>query len=303
MSEKLKLRVAPFVVILVGCVIMALGMNLFLIPYKLAPGGVSGLATVLHHVSDGRLPVGMLMLAMNIPLFLLGWKSKGHGFMLRSLFGTIVLSLVIDLTAPYIDRMVNVWFVSLDVSMATPDYLLNALAGGLIMGIGLAFVLKEDATTGGTDMAAAILKKFVPGLSIGTFLLILDVLVVLFATIAFRSIKLGLYATVSLYIASKTIDAFLEGLNFAKTLMIISDRAQEIAVRIMNEIDRGVTGLKGVGMYSGKEKTVLLCVVKREEIAQVKQVVREFDPQAFVLLSDAREVLGEGFVPMEPHNQ
>lgn len=301
MRARLKHRIVPYVGILIGCVIMALGMNLFLIPYKLAPGGVSGLATVLHHVSQGRLPVGLLMLAMNIPLFLLGWKSKGHGFMLRSLFGTIVLSLVIDLTAPSIDRLVNVWFVSMDVTMATPDLLLNALAGGLIMGIGLAFVLKEDATTGGTDMAAAILRKFIPGLSIGTFLLFLDVVVVLFATVAFRSIKLGLYATVSLYVASKTIDAFLEGINFAKTLMIISDKAEMIAERLMHEIDRGVTGLKGVGMYSGKAKTVLMCVVKREEIPQVKHIVQECDPQAFVLLSDAREVLGEGFIPIEPH--
>ena len=300
MRERLKIRFAPFAVIFVGCVIMALGMNLFLIPYKLAPGGVSGLATVLHHVSDSRLPVGVLMLAMNIPLFLLGWRSKGRGFMLRSLFGTIILSLIIDLTAPYIDQLVNVWFVSMDVTMATPDLLLNALAGGLIMGVGLSLVLKEDATTGGTDMAASILRKFVPNLSIGTFLLILDVIVVLFATFAFRSIKLGLYATVSLYVASKTIDAFLEGINFAKTLMIISDKADAIAERLMNDINRGVTGLKGVGMYSGHAKTVLMCVVKREEIPRVKQLVQEIDPKAFVLMSDTREVLGEGFIPMGP---
>lgn len=301
MTERIKRRLAPYVVIFLGCALITFGMNLFLIPYKLAPGGVSGLATVLHYVSGGVFPVGLLMLAMNIPLFLLGWKSKGRGFMLRSLFGTIVLSLQIDLTAPFTNRLMNEWFIQLDVTMATPDLLLNALAGGLIMGIGLAFVLREDATTGGTDMAAAILRRFIPHLSIGTFLMVLDAMVVLFATFAFHSIKLGLYASVSLYVASKTIDAFLEGINYAKTLLIISDQSERIANRLMHEIGRGVTGLSGFGMYSGHQKTVLLCVVKREEIPQVKQVVRECDPLAFVLLSDTREVLGEGFVPFDPH--
>jgi len=301
MRDKLHQRIRPYLVIFFGCAVMTFGMNLFLIPYKLAPGGVSGLATVFHYLSGGRLPVGVLMLAMNIPLFILGWRTKGRGFMLRSLFGTIILSLQIDLTAPFMERMLKDWFVQLDVTMATPDLLLNALAGGLIMGIGLAVVLREDATTGGTDMAAAILRRFIPHFSIGTFLLALDAIVVLFATFAFHSIKLGLYASVSLYVASKTIDAFLEGINFAKTLMIISDKSDEIAQRLMKEIGRGVTGLHGIGMYSGHQKTVLMCVVKREEIPQVKLVVRECDPLAFVLLSDTREVLGEGFVPIDPH--
>ena len=300
MSDSMKLRLKPFVLIFFGCAIMTVGMNLFLIPYKLAPGGVSGLATVLYYVSGNRLPVGVLMLAMNVPLFILGWRTKGRGFMLRSLFGTIVLSLQIDLLAPFTDRLINVFFVQMDESMATPDLLLNALAGGLIMGIGLAIVLKEDATTGGTDMAAAIIRKFIPHLSIGTFLLFLDVMVVVFATFAFHSIKLGLYASVSLYVSSKTIDAFLEGVNFAKTLTIISDQSTRIADRLMNEIGRGVTGLHGKGMYSGTEKTVLMCVVKRDEIPQVIQLVRECDPLAFVLLNDTREVLGEGFVPIIP---
>ena len=301
MSAKVKQRFKPYLIIFFGCAVMTFGMNLFLIPYKLAPGGVSGLATVLHYLSGGVLPVGVLMLAMNIPLFLLGWRTKGRGFMLRSLFGTIVLSLQIDLSAPFMTHMLNEWFVKLDVTMATPDLLLNALAGGLIMGVGLALVLKEEATTGGTDMIAAIIRRFIPHISIGTFLLALDASVVLFATFAFHSIKLGLYASVSLFIASKTIDAFLEGINFAKTLMIISDKSDEIAQRLMNEIGRGVTGLNGRGMYSGNQKMVLMCVVKREEIPQVKMVVRECDPSAFVLLSDTREVLGEGFVPIDPH--
>lgn len=300
MSDTMKLRLKPFVLIFFGCAIMTVGMNLFLIPYKLAPGGVSGLATVLHYVSGNRLPVGILMLAMNVPLFILGWRTKGRGFMLRSLFGTIVLSLQIDLAAPFTDKLINVFFVQLDQSMATPDLLLNALAGGLILGIGLAIVLREDATTGGTDMAAAIIRKFIPHLSLGTFLLFLDVMVVLFATFAFHSIKLGLYASVSLYVSSKTIDAFLEGINFAKTLTIISDHSSLIADRLMNEIGRGVTGYHGKGMYSGQEKTILMCVVKRDEIHQVIQVVRECDPLAFVLLNDTREVLGEGFVPIIP---
>ena len=165
------------------------------------------------------------------------------------------------------------------------------------MGLGLGMVLKEEATTGGTDLAAALLKGF-PRRSIGELLLILDGCVILFATLVFRSVKLGLYASISLYISTKTIDTYIEGFHFAKSLMIISEKSQEISRRLMMDVDRGVTGLKGIGMYSGADKTVLLCVVKKQEMPKVKEIVKQCDPNAFVLLSDVREVLGEGFEPL-----
>jgi uncharacterized membrane-anchored protein YitT (DUF2179 family) len=298
MSKRFKEVFRPYLVITLGCLIMAVSMNLFLIPYKLAPGGVSGLSTVIFYVIGNAIPVGMLMLFFNVPLFLTGYKSKGRLFLVRSLYGAVVLSLLIDGTWPFFNKLIHEYLVRFDASMAVPDLLLNAVMGGLIMGFGLGIILKEDATTGGTDLAAAILKKFFPKFSVGQYLLFLDGCVLLFATIAFRSVKLGLYAALSLYISTKTVDAYLEGLNFAKSLLIISNRSEDIAQRLMHDVERGVTGLKGMGMYSRQDKTVLLCVVKREEISMVKEIVKDCDANAFVLLIDAREVLGEGFLPL-----
>jgi uncharacterized membrane-anchored protein YitT (DUF2179 family) len=288
----------PYVLIALGCLITAISMNVFLIPFKLAPGGVSGLSTVVYYILNGIIPVGILMLVFNIPLFLLGYKSKGRRFIIRSLFGAVTLSLMIDLTSPFFNWLITEYFINLDNEMANPDLLLYALMGGGIMGFGLAIVLKEDATTGGTDLLAAVLRKQFPKFSVGQYLLFMDGCVIVFATIAFKSVKLGLYASLSLYIASKSIDAYLEGMHFSKSLLIISERSEMIAQRLLNEVDRGVTGLKGIGMYSKKDKTVLLCVVKREEIPIVKGIVKDCDQSAFVLLIDVREVLGEGFTAL-----
>ncbi len=273
-------------------------MNLFLIPFKLAPGGVSGLSTVIYYLLDGMIPVGILMIILNVPLFLLGYKNKGRKFVLRSLYGAILLSVIIDLTSPFFHWLINEYFIYFDNSMAEPDLLLYSIIGGGVMGFGLAIVLKEDATTGGTDLMASVLKKLMPGFSLGQHLLFMDGFVIVFATIAFKSVKLGLYAALSLYIASKTIDAYLEGINFSKSLLIISEHSEMIAQRLLKEVDRGVTGLKGKGMYSKQDKTVLLCVVKREEIPVVKDIVKECDEKAFILMIDVREVLGEGFLPI-----
>jgi len=291
-------KIRSYLFIGLGRLVMTFALNIFLIPYKLAPGGISGLSTVLYYVLNKAVPVGFLMLMFNIPLFLGGFKSKGKWFVVRSLYGTILLSVLVDVTAPLSDMLINDYLVKFDSSMAVPDLLLNSLMGGVIMGFGLGMVLKEGATTGGTDLAASLLKKVFPRRSLGELLLILDGFVILFATIVFRSVKLGLYASIGLYISSKTIDAYIEGFHFAKSLMIISDRSEEIARRLLVDVDRGVTGLKGVGMYSRADKTVLLCVVKKQEITQVKEIVKECDPNAFVLLSDVREVLGEGFQPL-----
>jgi len=287
-----------YVLITLGCLITAVSFNVFLIPYRLAPGGVSGLSTVVYYIIGGTIPVGVLMLVFNIPLFLLGYKHKGKGFMIRSLYGAVMLSLMIDLTAPFLNWLTNEYFIALDNEMANPDLLLYALLGGGIMGFGLAIVLKEDATTGGTDMLAAVLKNLFPKFSVGQYLLFMDGCVIIFAIVAFKSVKLGLYASLSIYVASKSIDAYLEGMHFSKSLLIISENSEMIAQRLLTEVDRGVTGLKGIGMYSRKDKTVLLCVVKREEIPFVKQIVKECDKSAFVLLIDVREVLGEGFTAL-----
>lgn len=280
--------------IILGSAILALSMNIFLIPYRIAPGGVSGIATVIFYLSSERIPVGVAMLAMNIPLFLAGLKIRGRHFIIKSLAGAVLLSLFIDLTEPFLSNFVERFLTG---PQGPQDLLLFALAGGVTTGLGLGFVFKEEATTGGTDMAAALLNRVFPWIPVGKMLIILDGLVVLMAAIVFRSFQLGLYSVVALYVSAKTLDGFLEGINFSKSLMIISQHADTIAKSLMEKIDRGVTGLYGKGMYTGNSYTVLLCVVKKEEIHKVKNIVREIDPNAFVLLTDVREVLGEGFTP------
>ncbi|NLO41066.1 MAG: YitT family protein [Ruminiclostridium sp.] len=282
--------------IFLGSAILALSMNIFLVPHKIAPGGVSGVATVLFYLSGQKIPVGVAMLAMNVPLFLAGLKVRGKHFIIRSIIGAALLSVIIDITEPWASGFADILLTD-TASSGSHDLLLYALAGGVMTGLGLGFVFKEEATTGGTDMAAALLARVFPWIPVGKILIILDGLVVFMAAIVFKSFQLGLYSVVALFVSAKTLDGFLEGINFSKSLMIISMRADSIAKALMDRIDRGVTGLYGKGMYTGNSYTVLLCVVKKEEIHKVKNTVREIDPDAFVLLTDVREVFGEGFTP------
>jgi uncharacterized membrane-anchored protein YitT (DUF2179 family) len=282
--------------LLFGVAILGLAFNVFLIPYKIAPGGVSGLATVIYHVTNGKVPAGAAMLALNIPLFILGLKAKGRRFILRSFVGALFLSVFVDITAPLISDFAS-FFLVLPGSAVSHDLLLYSLAGGFVSGIGLGFVLSEEATTGGTDMGAVLLNKIFPWIQVGKILIILDGLVVLIAAIVFKSFNLGLYSVVSLFISARTMDGFLEGINFSKSLMIISRKTEEIADKLITEVNRGVTGIYGRGMYTKSPYIVLLCVVKKEEIHKVKNIVKQIDPSAFVLLTDVREVLGEGFTP------
>lgn len=281
--------------IIAGSIITAGAINIFLVPYKIAPGGVTGIATVVYYLSGNRFPVGVTMLILNIPLFLFGMRFIGGRFTIRTLFSTVFLSAVIDLTQPFTNYFTEHYLTQLDNLTANPDYLLYSIFGGFFMGAGLGLVFRSGATTGGTDLAARIVNHFVPQLTMGQILLIVDSSVILFAAISFNSFLLALYAILSLYISSKVIDAILEGVNFAKAVYIISDKSDEIAKLILVELDRGVTALKGTGMYTGADKQVLYCVLQRGQLPLLKLLVKKTDPSAFVILTDIREVLGEGF--------
>lgn len=280
--------------IIAGSLITAGAINVFLVPYKIAPGGVTGIATVIYYLSNERFPVGVTMLALNIPLFVIGMRFIGGRFIIRTLFSTVFLSLIIDLTEPFTRYFVKNYITKAEVS-SNPDLLLYSIFGGFFMGLGLGLVFRSGATTGGTDLAARIVNHFIPHLTMGQLLLIIDSSVILFAAISFNSFLLALYAILSLFISSKVIDAILEGVNFAKAVYIISDKPDEIAKLVMSELDRGITALKGVGMYTGNDKMVLYCVLNRGQLPMLKQLIIKTDPEAFVILTDVREVLGEGF--------
>jgi len=275
MTKKLR----SYTGITLGAVITAVALDMFLIPNKVAAGGVSGLATVLHHLFG--VPVGAAMLALNIPLFLASVKVLGAKFGVRTLYGAAILSLVIDLAAPFIPVL-------------THDLLLSSLYGGVLTGVGLGLVFRFGGTTAGTDLAAAIINKLTR-VSVGQSLLAVDFCVITFAGIAFASAELSLYALISLWLTSQIIDLVQEGPSSAKAFFIMSEFSEEVARRIIAEMNRGVTFFQGRGGYTGRSREVLFCVVSTGEVGQLKDLVTAIDPAAFVIVADAHEVMGEGF--------
>lgn len=263
--------------IILGCLLTALAFNFFFIPNQIAPGGVSGIGTVVFYRFG--VPVGVTMLLLNIPLFLLGLKQMGGGFGIRTLFATIVLSLMIDF---------------IKVPPLTQDLMLASIYGGVLMGTGLGIIFRMNATTGGTDLFARLVHRRLPFISVGWVLFIIDFFVVFSAGIVFGPTE-ALYAVVALAVSAKIIDLVQEGLNTAKAVIVISDAAPAISDRILSDMDRGVTLLHGQGAYTRREKEVILCVVSRMQIIRLKGIIQEIDPQAFVLVADVREVMGEGF--------
>jgi uncharacterized membrane-anchored protein YitT (DUF2179 family) len=275
---RLKALVYDYLVIALGSFIGSLGLTMFLIPNKVAAGGVSGLATVLHYLFG--LPVGWTMLAFNIPLFVAGVVFLGGGFGVKTLVGAILFSVFTEATKNF--------------PVLTHDLLLSTVYGGLILGAGLGLVFRVRGSTGGSDLAAMLINHFIPSVSIGRGILFVDFFVIALDGIAFNW-ELAMYSWIALYVSSKVIDLVQEGINYAKAVIIISDEAENISRKILSEMQRGVTFLGGKGGYTGRDKNVLLCVITRMELGRLKKIVQEADPRAFVIVHDVHEVLGEGF--------
>lgn len=270
-----------------GVILTAIALDAFLVPAKIAAGGLSGVATILYHLFQW--PVGLVMLVLNVPLFIWSILRLGWRYTVNSIFGTVALSVFVDLLVPYIPVL-------------TEDLLLASLYGGALMGIGLGLVFRFNSTTGGTELLAAILRTYV-GINIGQLLFVIDGLVVIWAGLVFRSAELAMYALITIFLASWIIDLVIEGFNSAKAFMIITKRADAISKAIIKELDRSATAWKAKGMYSGGEQEVLISVVGRAEVIRLKKIVREEDPTAFIILANVHEVLGEGFKELTPPNQ
>ncbi len=271
-------HILSFVGIALGAMVAAAGLVLFLIPNKIAAGGVSGLATVIFYLTGS--PTGLTMLALNIPLFIMAIRAMGVPFLFKTLYGAVVLSVAIDL-------------LSIVLVPFTVDPLLSAVYGGLLMGVGLGIVVRSGGSTGGTDLASRVLHRYTH-LSIGQSLMIIDTVVIIIAGIVFN-LELALYGLLSLFVTTKVLDAIQEGFSSAKAAFIISEHCELIAQRVLAEMKRGVTALTGRGLYTGLDRVTLFCVVSRTEITQLKTLVAEIDARAFVIVTDVREVLGEGF--------
>lgn len=294
-------RIRAVLMLIAGSAISALALNVFFIPARLTMGGISGLVSIIYQLTgQGELlPFGIMVIMMNIPILIMGWVYIGSGFVWRSIVGTLAYSVVIDLTEPAMAGWYQE-YIRQPFSDGVPDALLFTLFGGILYGIGLGLIFRAGYTTGGTDIIAVLLKRKIKHLSIGQFLLVIDAAIVIFTVFVYRNhdesaVLLAMYSFIAMYLTSKSIDIVLEGFDYTRTAFIISDHSEEIGSRVMDQLQRGVTALHGEGMYTGKSKKVLLCVLSRKQIPLLKAIVLDIDPDAFVIVGEAREVLGEGF--------
>ncbi len=280
-QNNLKKIIFDYTFIAIGSVIMSLGLIMFLVPLKIAPGGVSGLGVVLYHLF--KFPIGVSMLIMNIPLFFLGIKEFGTKFGPRTFFSFSLVSITTD----FFDKVMH-------VEAATSDPLLASIFGGIILGLGLGIVFKFKGTTGGSDIVGQLINKHT-NMSVGTGIMSVDFFIISIAGIAFQNINLALYGFISLYFSSKIIDVVIDGFDYARGFYIISEKQDEIMRAINKKMDRSGTVLSGKGIYSGTKRDILFAVVTRKEDAKLKEIVKNIDPLAFVVIANIHEVVGNGF--------
>ncbi|MGC1377459.1 MAG: YitT family protein [Anaerolineales bacterium] len=279
--------VRDYGLIAVGMLIQAVGLRLFLVPAQLASGGVSGISQLINHFTGW--PIGLMVLVGNLPLFVLGWRYLGgRRFALRTAFAVIVYSFLLEAV---------LWLPFFPRNGLTDDIVLNALYGAVLGGIGIGLVYRGQATSGGSDILARILNRW-RGIPMTQSYLMTDALIILSAGLIFGWTK-ALYALISLYVSGLVVDATMEGAGIVRMAWIITSEPAVVAQKILVEMGRGVTVLNGTGAYTGTERSVLYCVVTRSEMQQLKAIVHEIDPKAFMVVGAAQEALGEGFQPFK----
>lgn len=268
---------ASYLGIVLGSTIFAVGLNYFIIANGLAEGGFTGLALIAYYLTDW--PPGVMIFLLNLPLLLIGWKKWGGTFIFKTLLGVLAVSLAVDLTA--------------GLAMKTHDLLLAALYGGVLSGVGIGLVLRSGATTGGVDIIARLINEQI-GISLGKIYFLFDFGVLLIVALLFGLDK-ALYSLVTFFVFSAVVDRIIEGIDEAKAVMIISQATAAITQAVIKDLDRGATILRGYGAYTGRERDVLFVVVSRFQLLNLKKIVREQDPRAFIIVNNVHEVLGEGF--------
>jgi uncharacterized membrane-anchored protein YitT (DUF2179 family) len=279
-EKKITKIIMPYVLVFLGSVLYAAGFQFFLYPNSIVVGGLTGISMIINYITG--LPVGVMIIIMNIPLFAWAWRKFGFNFMLMSLLGTFISSALVDV------------FAMFDINI-TDQPLLACIYGGLIKGAGLGLIYQANGSTGGVDIIAKFLRQKYRHINFGTFLLMLDVVVIFAFAVCFNRYDSGMYAIIAMYIASKVVDLVLYGAINSKVCFVISDASDDIKTAITGRLGRGVTMLHGEGAYSGRDKQVILCVIKQQQIVEIRQIIKEYDENAFVIISDSHEVFGKGF--------
>jgi uncharacterized membrane-anchored protein YitT (DUF2179 family) len=296
----IRLVVKDYLLITIGSIIMSLGLLWFLDPYKVSAGGVSGISIILRNTFG--IPLGLSMMALNLPLFIVGTKVLGRRFGIRTFFGFTIFSIMVE----FIDKIIYGRLLDTDAYLLTApsevevlrdlDPLLAAIFGGVLLGAGLGLVFRAQGSTGGSDIIAQMAVKYRISTA-GQAFMVFDFMVITSAAIAFGNIGYALIGFLALFVSSKTVDVVVEGIGNTKGVYIVSERWETINRRILKELDRGVTILHGQGGYTGKQKEIVFCVLTRRSIYKVRQIVAEEDPGAFMVISDIHEVYGFGFKP------
>ncbi len=292
-------RLRRLLMLVGGALIGSFAIHVFFLPATLTMGGMTGLASMLHHLPLlDLLPFGILIASLNLPIFLLGLFKVSRRFLRDSIVGTLAYTLIIDLCAPLWTAFYRHYLLT-ETGRQT-DLFLSSLLGGVIYGVGLGLMLRAGFTTGGTDIIGIVIRRRWKLLSLGQIIWVLDALIILGSVFAYRDavgggLSLALYSAIAMFFTAKALDLVLEGFDYKRTAFIISTEPEEIAGRIMRELDRGVTALTGQGMYTGESRRTLMCVLSQEQIPYLKEIVKDADPAAFVFVMDTREVQGEGF--------
>ena len=285
-KERVKRCLVDLGAIVAGSALVAAGISVFAVPNDIAPGGVSGLSTALAYLCGGKVSVGLWSFLLNVPLVILTWRMLGFRPLMATVAVTVLLSVLIDLFDAVLPQYTN-------------NVLLAACFSGALSGAGMGLLFDRGASTGGTDLLSLLLHRAFPHLSVSTLLLFVDAAVVVFAVIVFRNIEVALYSFVTIFVTTKVIDGIMQGVDYAKVIYVVTERGEEINRRLAAEIDRGVTLLPARGGYTGREKQMLMVITRRREVAATLGIIKSIDKEAFLFITNATEVHGQGFKPIE----
>lgn len=280
MLKDIKKTVTDIIVYTLGCLIYSAAVTMFISANEFSPGGFTGIATALQYLL--KIPSGLSVFLLNIPVLILGFVKFGGRFIGKTAVATVILSLSLTLTDLLLPKILL-------------DRILAAVFGGILMGLGLGMVLHRGATTGGVDIIAKLINKKLRHFTVGKIILIIDALIIAFAAFVYKNIESALYSVISMYASSQVMDIMLYGSDTGKIIYIVTEFHNEICLDINKYLKRGVTILSAKGGYTGKEKNVLYCTVRRHEVNSVYRIVEKYDKNAFIVVSDAGEIIGEGF--------
>jgi len=278
----LKNYIWDLLIMTIGAYLTSLGINMFLLPHKMTTGGASGIATILYYLF--HIPMGIAILAINLPLFLISLFKLGFKFSIKTIFSTIMLSVFLE-----------VFQYETIIAQNLTDLFTSSIFGGLVVGLGLSLVLKVGGSTGGSDLLAQIIYKLTSAQSLSKILLMIEVIIISSIMFVFRDINIGLYSIIALFVSTKVIDVVFEGIYYTKVVTIITKRSDKVIEAILNDLQRGVTITNSIGAHSGEEVTTLTCIITRPQITKIKEIIRDNDSNALMYISTVNEAIGNGF--------